>query len=75
VTNYVDENFDNKILDTKEIEWITDEVKISDEAAISHAIDLINITIQNRIKKDIQDKFEIEDKIVSLDKADDDLPF
>jgi Caspase domain len=69
ITNYIEESFDSKVLNIKGIQWITDEVKIADEIAIDNSINSIMYTIETRIKKDIEDKFEISEPAV------DDLPF
>ncbi|NNV57756.1 caspase family protein [Limnovirga soli] len=72
VTNYIDESWENKNLNTKEIKWIFNEVKIADESAIRSAIELIKTNIETRIQNDLNAKFEVEPKVE--DKVDD-LPF
>ncbi len=69
ITNYIEESFDSKALNIKGIQWITDEVKIADEIAINNSINSIKYTIEARIKKDIEEKFETSEPAV------DDLPF
>ena len=69
ITNYIEESFDNKTLNTKGIKWITNEVKISDKVAIQNAIKSLTTTIEDRIRKDIEDKFKIPEPPI------DDLPF
>lgn len=69
ISNYIEDSFDTQSLNIKGIQWITDEVKISDRVAISNSINSIKITIENRLRKDIEEKLEISNP------ANDDLPF
>jgi hypothetical protein len=67
ITNYIEESFDNKSLNIKGIKWYTDEVKISDKAAIQEALRALTTTIGERIKIDIEAKYEtIEPQVGDL---------
>lgn len=68
ISNYIEESFDSRVLNINNIQWVTDEIKISDEKAIANSIELIIETIEESIKKDIEERFEIN-------QPDDDLPF
>lgn len=69
ITNYIEESFDNKSLNIKGIKWFTDEVKISAEAEIQEAVRTLTSTIEDRIRKDIEAKYQTTEPPV------DDLPF
>ncbi|GAB2815163.1 caspase family protein [Ferruginibacter profundus] len=69
ITNYVEESFDSKSLNVKDIKWFTNEVKISDQAAIKEAVLTLTATIEDRIRKDIENKFK------PAEPPADDLPF
>lgn len=59
ITNYIEENWENRKLNTKDIEWITSEQKITDASAISDGIKKMNERFQIRIKNDLQEKFKV----------------
>ncbi len=61
ITNYVEESWDSKSINTSDIKWTTSETKIADSSAIIDKIKHINKTFQNRIEMDIKEKFNISD--------------
>jgi hypothetical protein len=73
VTNYIDESWDSKYLNASGIQWMTSELKIADESAISNAVLSIKGSIDVRIKKDLEDRFKIQNE--TTEGESDDLPF
>ncbi len=59
ITNYVNESWDDKTVNTKDIQWITSEYKIADKDAIVGGINKIRISFQNRIEQDLNNIFKI----------------
>lgn len=59
ITNYIEESWDNKKLNTTDIEWVTQESKITDSASIVESIKKIKEKIESKMNKDIEDKFRL----------------
>lgn len=59
ITNYIEESWDNKKLNSSDIEWVTQEAKITDNTAIVEAIKRIKEKIESKMNNDIEDKFKL----------------
>ncbi len=68
VTDYIEENWDNKSLNKEEIKWLYTETKIASKEAIKRTIEMIKSKIENVIHDDLSSKFDLQPPI-------DDLPF
>ncbi|MDB5282172.1 MAG: hypothetical protein JWO06_1247 [Bacteroidota bacterium] len=76
ITNYIEESWDNKSLNTKNLKWTTIEQKIADKSSITEGVEKIFNGIQSRIDKELTEKFKIltgpeatEDEIKPDDKT------
>ena len=58
ITNYIEENWENKQLDITKLKWTTIDTKIADEKAIQKTVDKINKVFKERIETDLKVKFE-----------------
>ncbi len=61
ITNYIEESWDNKTINLSDIKWVTRESNIADIASVTTGLKLMNKTFQDRIEKDIKDKFDISE--------------
>ena len=68
VTNYIDESWENKNLNSKGIKWLYTERKISDNSEIASGIELIKKKIESTIREELNTKFSTQPPV-------DDLPF
>jgi hypothetical protein len=76
ITNYIEESWDSKTINTADIKWVTTETSIANDVAILDGIKTINQSFLNRIEKDINDKFNISDNQDETEgQTKSDLPF
>ena len=59
ISNYIEQNWENKKVNTKGLEWSTTEQKITDSVAIQEAIKVINLKFQTKIQEDLAEKFKV----------------
>ena len=59
ITNYIIENWDNRKINTSDLDWITSEFKITDNKSILLGINEIKGKFETRINKDLIEKFKI----------------
>lgn len=69
-TNYIEKNWDDRVLNIKDIKWFTSDENIGDIEEVENEIVEIFETIQGKIEDQISDKFQPDD-----DNSEDDLPF
>ncbi len=58
ITDYINQSWDEKYVNTKDIQWYTLEHKLSDLNDILSGVDSINKFFNKRIQKDIDEKFK-----------------
>ncbi len=68
VTNYIDESWEIKNLNSKGIKWLYTERKITDKDEIAKGIELIKQKIESTIREELNAKFATQPPV-------DDLPF
>jgi len=68
VTNYIDESWENRTLNTKGIKWLYVDAKIADKDAIKLGIEFIKLSVEDSIREELNSKFEAQT-------SKDDLPF
>ena len=59
IASYIEQSWDNKILNYSDINWLTAERKIADKDAVLDGIKTINDSIQVRLEDDLRNKFNI----------------
>ncbi len=59
LTNYIDEGWDNKIPNNKDVQWLFIETKVSNIELIKTAVDSIKTYIQDTIIEELKSKLEL----------------
>lgn len=60
IASYIEESWDNRKLNNKEIEWKSVEFKITDKAAVLSGLKAILSELNSRILKDLNDKYKVK---------------
>ncbi len=59
ITNYINDSWDDKTINPKDIKWITAEYKIAEKDAIVDGVNKIRTSFQSRIEQDLNEMFKI----------------
>lgn len=60
VVNYLDQGWENRALNTKDIKWIYTDAKVVDNHAIQESINSIKQHVEDVIKNELKSRFELQ---------------